>query len=84
MVVNDLANLPFLRGLTNRKTSNKAPATYLPEVIKQQGEEALTAQRIPRDTSLMTVEQFTDFLAQRRQLIAKRLNHFLADARKTS
>jgi hypothetical protein len=41
----------------------------------------LTAQCIPEDPSLLAIERFPDFLVQRRQLIAERLNRFLSDAR---
>lgn len=80
-VVNDIANLAFIGGKTNRKISNKEPAKYLPEIIAKQGEATLTAQCIPTGDGLLTLEGFPDFLVERRKLIADRLNRFLDDAR---
>jgi len=80
-VVNDIANLAFIGGRTNRRISSKEPAEYLPTIIAEQGTSPLTAQCIPTDSQLHTREQFLLFLTERRKLIAARLNRFLQDAR---
>ena len=80
-VVNDIANLAFIGGKTNRKISNKEPAEYLPGIIAKQGNAILTAQCIPTGDKLHILEGFPDFLVERRKLIADRLNRFLDDAR---
>ncbi|QDV81047.1 GmrSD restriction endonuclease domain-containing protein [Botrimarina mediterranea] len=81
VVVNDIANLAFIGGKTNRRISNKAPEKYFPEIIEKQGKGVLAAQCIPSDNGVLSTERFTDFLSARRSLIADRLNCFLKDAR---
>lgn len=56
-------------------------AEYLPEIIAKQSEATLTAQCIPTGDELHTLGGFPNFLAERRKLIADRLNRFLEDAR---
>ena len=80
-VVNDIANLAFIGGKTNRKISNKPPADYIPGIIEKHGKGILTAQCIPTKNGLLTIETYLDFLAERRKLISARLNKFLEDAR---
>lgn len=73
----DIANLAFIGGKTNRAISDKPPATYLPPLIAQHGEEPFRAQSIPLDSELLAVAQYKDFLAERRSRIATALNAFL-------
>jgi len=73
----DIANLAFISGKANRKISAKEPALYFPEVQEANGEQPFESQCIPTDPSLLTVERYKDFLAERRRLIAERLNTFL-------
>lgn len=82
VVVNDIANLSFIGGKTNRSISSKSPHTYFPQIIEKQGEKPFTAQCIPTATELLTVQAYSQFLAKRRKLIADRLNKFLEDSRK--
>jgi len=44
--INEIANMAFIAGKTNRKISNKEPTTYLPGIVKDRGEEALASQGI--------------------------------------
>jgi hypothetical protein len=81
-IVNDIANLAFIGGKTNRKISNKPPHEYLPKVMETQGEQALKNQCIPCDHRLWQVEHYLEFLAERRKLITTRLNQFLEQGRK--
>ena len=74
----DIANLAFIGGKTNRSISDKPPVEYLPPLIAQLGVEPFKAQAIPTDPSLLAVAAYKDFLAERRKLIADRLNEFLA------
>lgn len=80
--INDICNLSFISGRTNRKISDKEPAVYLPGIVGKLGEQALTRQSIPTDTGLWSVDQFNIFLASRRQLVADRLNEFLGETPK--
>lgn len=73
----DIANLAFIGGKTNRGISDKPPADYLPALIEKSGELLLQAQCIPTDPGLLTVSHYKDFLVKRRQLIAQRLDQFL-------
>jgi hypothetical protein len=75
--INDICNLAFVSGRTNRKISNKEPAIYLPDIISRIGADAVTKQCIPNESNLWTVDQYDSFLAKRRQLVASRLNEFL-------
>ena len=73
----DIANLAFIGGKTNRGISDKPPATYLPPLIAQHGVSVFEAQAIPTEVSLLGVPLYKDFLIERRKLIAARLNQFL-------
>ena len=73
----DIANLAFISGKANRKISAKEPALYFPEVQKANGDQPFESQCIPTDPDLLTVERYKAFLAERRRLIAERLNEFL-------
>jgi hypothetical protein len=73
----DIANLAFISGKANRKISAKEPAAYFPEVREANGEQPFKSQCIPTDPDLLTVDRYKAFLAERRRLIAQRLNKFL-------
>lgn len=76
----DIANLAFIGGKTNRAISDKAPADYLPPMVASRGLSLLTSQCIPADTQLLDVAAYRHFLKARRILIANRLNEFLGVA----
>ncbi len=76
--IDDIANLAFIGGKANRKISDKLPAIYIPELIATNGEQAFTSQCIPTNPALLTPEHYRAFLADRRRLIAERLNSFLS------
>ncbi|BBF79936.1 hypothetical protein EM6_0513 [Asticcacaulis excentricus] len=73
----DIANLTFIGGRTNRKISDKAPSVYLADFMAKQGPGLLTLQSIPSDPKLFDVGRYREFLAARRVLLAKALNEFL-------
>ena len=75
--INDICNLSFVSGRTNRKISDKEPSLYLPDIVDKQGEDALARQSIPTDESLWHLAMYDEFLSRRRQLVADRLNEFL-------
>lgn len=79
MKVNDISNLAFISGPTNRRIGSKPPSDYFPEVVREQGEGVLEAQAIPTDPGLWRVEAYDEFLRERRRLVAERLNRFLRD-----
>ena len=76
----DIANLAFIGGKTNRAISDKAPAVYLPPLVARLGEPAFAAQCIPVEASLLEVESYKDFLLERRKRIATALNTFVGPA----
>ena len=73
MVVNDLANLTFLTHETQRKLSKQKPADYLAHYAP----ELLDSHCIPRDSKLWQIDQYNDFLTERRKLLAGAANKFL-------
>lgn len=80
----DIANLAFISGKANRKISAKEPALYFPEVRKANGEQPFESQCIPTDPEVLTIERYKAFLAERRRLIAERLNTFLGPSEGSS
>ncbi|MCP9941762.1 DUF262 domain-containing protein [Cyanobium sp. ATX 6E8] len=80
----DIANLAFISGKANRKISAKEPALYFPEVQKANGEQPFQSQCIPTDPEVLAIERYKAFLAERRRLIAERLNTFLGSSEGTA
>lgn len=78
-LINDMANLAFISGRTNRGISDKAPANYLPTAIQKAGSDAIRAHAIPVDAALWTKERYSDFLRERRALLVGMVNRFLGD-----
>lgn len=76
----DIANLAFIGGKTNRAISDKAPEVYLPPLVDELGEPAFAAQCIPVEASLLEVESYKAFLLERRKRIATALNTFVGPA----
>jgi hypothetical protein len=76
----DISNLCFIGGKTNRQISDKSPSQYFPPIIEKSGVGAFEAQCIPTDPALLSVEDYKAFLNQRRVLVAQRLNQFLGAA----
>src|SRR5262245_64095916 len=48
----DIANLSFVGGKTNRAISDKEPAKYLAKLVKENGTELFDSQAIPTEASL--------------------------------
>lgn len=74
--VNEIANRAFLTAATNLEISSKPPKEYLMK-IEEAFPGALTAQFVPVDPNLWDVERYRDFLAVRRDLLARKINEFL-------
>lgn len=75
--INDLSNLTFIGGKTNRNISNKLPSEYLNEILKKRGEDIFENNYIPRDTTLWDISEFESFLNYRRSVIVKEINEFI-------
>jgi hypothetical protein len=76
----DIANLSFVSGKTNRSISDKPPNNYFPAYIEKSGKAAFDTQCIPLDEDLLHPEAYDRFLLKRRAAIASRLNEFLGTA----
>jgi hypothetical protein len=75
--INDLSNLTFIGGKTNRDISNKLPSEYLNEILKKRGEVIFKDNYIPSDTTLWDLAEFESFLNYRRSVIVKEINEFI-------
>lgn len=71
--INDISNLAFIGGNTNRRISADAPEKYLPKI----SEENRRAQCVPLDETLYPIACFREFLAARRKLLVDMLNKYL-------
>jgi len=74
--VNALANFTFLTQETNLCISDRHPAEYLPEYAKKHPG-AIESHWIPMDPMLWRVENYAEFLAIRREVLAQAANDFL-------
>lgn len=74
---NEIANMAFITGQTNRRISNREAGAYLLEILKKQGPEAITSQCVPLDQSLWATDRYRDFLKARRAALAERMNAFI-------
>lgn len=72
-LVNEIANRAFLTGPTNIGISDRPPFEYLAEV-ETQYPGALQKQFVPLDSTLWRLENYPDFLSQRRELISAAFN----------
>jgi hypothetical protein len=77
--INEIANMAFITGQTNRRISNKDATGYLADVVAKQGEGALHSQCVPTDPTLWATARYRDFLAMRRENLALRMNAFIKE-----
>jgi hypothetical protein len=73
----DISNLAFVGGKTNRAISDKEPSNYLVELVNEHGTGLFDAQASPTDPLLLDITAYKQFLAKRRVRIAARLNEYL-------
>lgn len=71
--INEIANLAFIGGHTNRRISASPMDEYLPRIP----EDYRRAQCVPLDEALYPIERYRDFIAARRELIVRCLNDYL-------
>ena len=74
--VNAVANFTFLTQETNLEVSRRNPAEYIP-VYEKKNPGVMASHWIPMDPELWKVENYTDFLAARRKLLAEAANDLL-------
>jgi hypothetical protein len=74
--VNSLANFMFLTQETNIQISDEDPERYLTR-YEEKNPGVLRSQWIPEDSRLWKYENYPEFLAARRELLAQAANEFL-------
>jgi hypothetical protein len=74
--VNEIANRAFITSRGNQQIFTDVPKDYLPEV-KSNYPEAFDKQFIPENPELWKLDNYEDFLAKRRELLAEAVNEFL-------
>ncbi len=75
--INEISNMAFISGDTNRRISNRKPNEYLKELLKNGGKELLQTQFVPTEESLFEIERYREFLEKRRTLICDAVNEFI-------
>ena len=75
--INEIANMAFISGKTNRHISNREPGDYLKEIVKERGKEAVEKQFVPYEHELLKIENYREFLEKRRELLKNALNKYL-------
>lgn len=73
----EMANIAFLGQKANRKILASRPEIYLAEVADHDPER-LTAQFVPMDRTLWTLDRYDDFLTARREALAAAMNDVFA------
>jgi hypothetical protein len=76
--INDIANLTFIGGKTNRNISNKLPSKYLADIVEKQGTTIYKSNHIPEDRTLWEIENYDTFLEFRRKAIVSQINEFIS------
>jgi hypothetical protein len=74
---NEIANMAFIAGGTNRSLSATPASQYLAEVLQKQGKEALESHCIPIDPALWELDGYRRFLEFRRAALAQAINEFI-------
>jgi len=75
---NEIANMAFVTGGTNRAISAKPAELYLASILAEQGAGALETHCIPLDPELWKLENYRHFLEYRRTALARAINDFIA------
>ena len=73
----DISNLAFIGGKTNRAISDRSPLIYFPPLIEKSGQGAFDTQCIPTAPELLDITKYKEFLSERRKRITFRLNEYL-------
>jgi hypothetical protein len=79
--IDDIANLAFISGKTNRQILNDFPAKYIPKLAQDFGAERFDHHLLPTLVpEELDIDAYPEFLRARRVLLASRLNSFLGTA----
>ena len=77
-LVNEIANRAFITPESNQRFSDTLPGEYLPRVLEKHPE-ALSSQYIPENKELWKIENYEEFLAKRRDMLAHAINDYMKD-----
>lgn len=77
--INEIANMAFITGQTNRRISNKEATAYLADIVQKQGEDALRSQCVPTEPVLWSTDCYREFLSMRREALAQQMNAFIRE-----
>ncbi len=77
---NNIGNIAFQTGETNRSIGSRAPVEYMPEIVER-WPGTLESQWVPTDPELWKVENYQKFLSTRRRLLAEASNSMLETLR---
>jgi hypothetical protein len=77
-LVNEIANRAFLTPSTNQQLGDDLPEEYLPGILEDHPQ-ALKSQFIPDNQELWKLDNYEDFLARRRELLADAINDYMED-----
>ena len=75
--INEIANMAFVSGATNRKIAATPAKEYLATLVEKYGTSALEAHCVPTDPDLWKAENYLKFLEARRVALASSINEFL-------
>ena len=75
--INEISNMAFITGQTNRRISNKEASEYLTAIVAKQGVGALESQCVPTEPHLWETGNYREFLQVRRAALAQRMNDFI-------
>jgi len=72
-MINEISNIAFITKESNLEILKTDPAEYLPKIDKEE----LKKQFVPTDPALYQIDNYEQFLEERRNLICKGINKFL-------
>jgi hypothetical protein len=75
--INDIANLTFIGGRTNRNISNKPPIEYFDKIIKERGDQIFTGNHIPQNKKLWEMDNYSEFIEYRRSQLVEEINNLV-------
>jgi len=75
--INEIANMAFITGQTNRRLGRKPPSEYMVEIVQKQGIGALQSQKVPINVASLTLPNYLQFLSARREALADCMNAFI-------
>lgn len=77
--IDEMANMAFVSGATNRRMGSTPADRTLAQVKDEQGEQALIDHCVPLDLELWQTENYKAFLEHRRAGLAKAIHEFIGE-----